>query len=69
MAEVYTAETFHQHLLPSLPLDMVLVFPAEIKAATSNPDTLTYNQEMAEPEHMKAMQLEITELESHGTWD
>jgi hypothetical protein len=49
MAEVDMAETIHQYLLPSLPLDIGLVFPAAIEAAASNPDVLTYDQAMAEP--------------------
>jgi hypothetical protein len=52
-----------------------IVFPAAYQASSlSDPDTLTYDQAMAEPEDQKAkwieaMKIEIRELESHGTWD
>jgi hypothetical protein len=51
-----------------------ITFPAAYKAAACDPDTLTYDQAMAEPdEHrqkwIKAMRIEIQELESRKTWD
>jgi hypothetical protein len=63
IAEFHTAETTG------------LIYPAAYKAtAKSDPDTLTYDQAMAEPEDQRvkwieAMEIEIKELESHTTWD
>jgi hypothetical protein len=69
----YLAQAYEHRLIPSLYLDAGLVSPAAYKAAISDPDTLTYDEAMADPEHraqwIESMQKEITALETHGTWD
>ena len=50
-----------------------LTAPALYKASTSDPDTLTYNQALAnidsKEEWKQAMANEIQQLENHGTWE
>jgi hypothetical protein len=47
--------------------------PAAYKASISDPDTMTYEQAMADKEHvgewLKAMKIEISTLELLGSWD
>jgi hypothetical protein len=69
----YLAQAYEHRLIPSLYLDAGLISPAAYKAAISDPDTLTYDEAMADPGHhaqwIESMQKEITALKTHGTWD
>jgi hypothetical protein len=69
----YMAQAHEHRLIPSLYLDSGVVSPAAYKTTVTDPDTLTYDEGMAEPEHrakwLESMQEEIQALEMHGTWD
>ena len=61
-------------ILPTLLLDSgCSTSAAAYKASLSDPDTMTYEQAMADVAHIdewkKAMQAEITSLESVGSWE
>jgi len=66
-------QCFEHRLIPTLFLDSGCATPAAYKASVSDPDTLTYDQAMADKEHltkwMEAAQKEISTLESLGSWD
>jgi hypothetical protein len=67
------AQAFEHRYIPTLFLDSGCYTPAAYKASISDPDTLTYEQAMADREHrnewLDAMQLEISSFESLNSWD
>ena len=71
--ELHMVQCFEHRLIPTLFLDSGCATPAAYKASVSDPDTLTYDQAMADKEHltkwMEAAQKEISTLESLGSWD
>jgi len=71
--KLHMVQCFEHRLIPTLFLDSGCATPAAYKASVSDPDTLTYDQAMADKEHltkwMEAAQKEISTLESLGSWD
>jgi hypothetical protein len=63
---------FEHRLIPTFYLDSGCPTPAAYKASVSDPDTMTYEQAMADCENVqewrKAMDIEIKALESLGSW-
>jgi hypothetical protein len=66
-------QVFEHRLIPTFYLDSGCPTPAAYKASINDPDTMTYDQAMADREHVdewrKAMVIEISALESLGSWD
>jgi Reverse transcriptase (RNA-dependent DNA polymerase)/GAG-pre-integrase domain len=71
--QVHMLQHFEHRLVPTMFLDSGCATPAAYKASVSDPDTLTYDQAMADLEYVKewceAAQKEISTLESLGSWD
>jgi hypothetical protein len=67
------APIFAHRYIPTLFHDTGCSTPAAYKASLSDPDTMTYEQAMSDTEHIadwkKAMQIEISALESLGSWE
>jgi hypothetical protein len=71
--EIHMLSHFEHRFIPTLFNDSGCPTPAAYKASISDPDTMTYDQAMADTDHVQewreAMQKEISSLESLGSWD